>query len=640
MKNTIAERILDFLKNYPPFKELDRETLLQVSSEVVVKFVEKDSYVFKQDDPCHDAFYIVREGAIGLYRENSNKSIQLIDICDTGDLFGLRIMIIKKNYRMSAKADQESIVYAIPSSIFSPLIQQNEQINTFVLQTFASHARNSFTNTEKGKKIKHSIDLEIARDVSTLRSIRYRKNPLTCKSENTVAEAAQLMTKKNSNYIIIVNASKYPLGIVTDSDLRLKIATGTYPVDTKIAEVMTTPVKTYPKKLTVAQAQIALIKNHISHLCLTKNGSRESKLVSVLSEHDILVSLGNNPTVLIKDIKKITKVQRLRYIRKQVKRLLKTYLEQQIPTLHILNIITEVNDALVQRTVELAIDEMPEQPPVSFAFLVLGSQGRKEQLLITDQDNALLFEDVLPEKYPEVQGYFLQLSAIITKNLHTVGFKYCEAEMMASNPNWCLSASQWSEQFTSWMATPNEETTLLSAIFFDFRVVYGNEKLADNLSNVVFTGVDKSKRFLALLGKSALQKPSPLGFFKQFLVEQNGEHKDSFDIKTRAMMVLIDAARILALEHHLIGINSTLERYDRLAELEENNSDLFESCSKAFRVLLKFRTRQGLQYNDSGRYINLKTLSKGDKLKLKQCFRPIREIQELLTVRYQLKILM
>ena len=640
MKNTIAERILDFLKNFPPFKELDKETLLRVSSEVLVRYVEKDAYIFKQNDPCHDAFYIVREGAIGLYREHNSDNIQLIDVCDTGDLFGLRIMIIKKNYRMSAKADQESIIYAIPSSIFSPLIQKNEKINTFVLQTFASHARSSFTDTDKGQKIKHSINLEIAQDVSTLRSIRYRKNPLTCESENTVAEAAQLMTTKNSNYIIIVNESKYPLGIVTDSDLRLKIATGTHPVDTKISKIMTTPVKTYPKKITVAEAQIALIKNHISHLCLTKDGGRESKLVSVLSEHDILVSLGNNPTVLIKDIKKITKIQRLRYIRKQIKKLLKTYLEQKIPTLHILNIIAEINDSLVYRTVELAVEEMPEKPPVTFAFLVLGSQGRKEQLLTTDQDNALIFEDVNEKEYAETQSYFLKLGASITKNLHTIGFEYCEAEMMASNPNWCLSASQWRRQFTSWMTTPTEEATLLSAIFFDFRAVYGNEKLADDLANVVFTGVDKSKRFLALLGKSALLKPSPLGFFKQFLVEQNGEHKDSFDIKTRAMMVLIDAARILALEHHLAGINSTLERYDRLAELEDNNSDLFESCSKAFRVLLKFRTRQGLRYNDSGRYIDLNTLSKGDKLRLKRCFRPIREIQELLTVRYQLKSLM
>ena len=171
-------------------------------------------------------------------------------------------------------------------------------------------------------------------------------------------------------------------------------------------------------------------------------------------------------------------------------------------------------------------------------------------------------------------------------------------------------------------------------------MIYGDVKMVNELSDVVFDGVNKSTRFLALLGVSALQKPSPLGFFKQFLVEQNGEHKDSFDIKTRAMMVLIDAARILALDHNLKGINNTLLRYQKLSELEPNNKELFESCSKAFRVLIKFRTRQGLIHNDSGRFIKLHTLSKKDKLRLKRCFRPIREIQELLSIRFQLKSLM
>ena len=224
--------------------------------------------------------------------------------------------------------------------------------------------------------------------------------------------------------------------------------------------------------------------------------------------------------------------------------------------------------------------------------------------------------------------------------MHSIGFEYCPAEMMASNSRWCMSLSQWEKQFRTWMTTPSEESTLLSSIFFDFQSVYGNTDMPNQLSDVVFDGVNKSKRFLGLLGVSALQKPSPLGFFKQFLVEQNGEHKDTFDIKTRAMMVLIDGARILALFHNLKGINNTLLRYEKLAKLEPNNKELFESCAKAFRVLLKFRARQGILHKDSGRYIQLNTLSKSDKLKLKRCFRPIRDIQEVLRVRFQLKTFM
>jgi len=639
MKNTIAERIQDFLKQFPPFSMLEKEELLMVSAQIRILYLEKGAYVFKQEEICHDAFYIVREGAIGLYRETGNEQ-NLVDICDSGDMFGLRIMIIKKDYRMSAKADEESIVYAIPSSVFKPFIDESKEVNKFLLETFAAHARNNYTETAKGKKIDNTISIDVAKDLSTLRTISYRKKPLICSPIAIIKDVALEMNKHKANSIVVADENKYPIGIITDSDLRAKVATGLFPATSMVTEIMTTPVKTYSKKLTVAEAQIALIKNNISHLCITKDGTRNSKLVGVFSNHDLLVSFGSNPSVLIKEIKRVRKVQRLRYIRKQVEKLLKIYLEQDIPTLHILNLISEINDALVIRTIELSLEEMNSLPPVKFSFLVLGSQGRREQLLLTDQDNAIVFGDVNEEEYESTQIYFLELARKITKSLHTIGFEYCPAEMMASNPRWCMSVSEWETQFKAWMTSPTEESTLLSSIFFDFQLVYGDVDMVSQLSDVVFDGVNKSTRFLSLLGVSALQKPSPLGFFKRFLVEQNGEHKDTFDIKTRAMMVLIDGARILSLYHNLKGINNTLLRYEKLAELEANNKELFESCAKAFRVLLKFRTRQGLIHKDSGRFIKLSTLSKKDKLRLKRCFRPIRDIQEVLRVRFQLKALM
>ncbi len=639
MKNTIAERIQDFLKQFPPFDILKKEELLSVSGQIRVLYVEKGDYIFKQDTSCHNEFYIVREGAVGLYRGVDNDE-SLVDVCDAGDLFGLRIIIIKKNYRMSAKADEESIVYAIPAKVFEPFIQENKEVNRFLMETFAAHARNYYTETEKGQRIDNTISIEVAKDISELRSISYRKKPVTCSLDDSVKDVAKKMTKKKVGYVVIVDQNKYPVGIITDEDIRAKVATGLFSLESVVTKIMVSRVFTYSKKLTTVEAQIALIKHGISHLCITKDGTRNSKLIGILSEHDLLVSFGKNPSVLIKEIKRVKKIQRLRYIRKQVEKLLKSYLEQDIPTIHLLNIISEINEALVARIVELSLKEINSEPPIRFSFMVLGSQGRREQLLLTDQDNALVFEDVPEEKYETAQNYFLELANKITKGLHTIGYKYCPAEMMASNPRWCMSVSKWENQFKSWMTTPTEEGTLLSSIFFDFQYVYGDSLLVEKLADVVFEGVNKSNRFLGLLGVSALQKPSPLGFFKQFLVEQNGEHKDTFDIKTRAMMVLIDAARILTLYHNLKGVNSTLKRYEKLAELEPKNAAVFDGCAKAFRVLVKFRTRQGLLQKDSGRFIKLNTLSKKDKLRLKRCFRPIRDIQELLRVRFQLKSLM
>lgn len=639
IKNTIAERIQDFLKQFPPFDLLQKEELLQLSSQIRVLYVEKGNSVFEQNENCHDEFYIVREGAVGLYREREN-SQHLVDVCDTGDLFGLRIMIIKRNYRMSAKADEESIVYAIPSKAFQPFIDYNKKVNSFLLESFAAHARNYYTESEDGERIDNTISIDTAKDLSTLRTISFSDNPLVFSEQKIIKDAAKEMNNHRINAVVVVDQNHYPIGIVTDNDLRRKVVTGLVSVEATLGTIMNAPVITFGKEMTIAEAQIALIKNNIGHLCITQDGTTNSKVLGVLSDHDLLVSLGNNPSVLIKEIKKTNTITRLRDIRKQTEGLLQSYIEQRMPITQLSNIISEINDTLVIQVIELSLREMSTPPPVKFSFLTLGSQGRKEQMLITDQDNAIIFEDVPENEYKTIQSYFLELANKITKGLHHLGFAYCPADMMASNPKWCLSLSQWITQFTNWMTTPTQESTFMSSIFFDFQILYGDIDMAGKLADTVFDGVNKSNRFLSMMGVSALQKPSPLGFFKQFLVEQNGEHKDSFDIKIRAMMVLIDGARILALYHNLKGINNTLLRYQKLASLEPNNRELFESCANAFRVLQRFRTKQGLENGDSGRFIQLNTLSKEDKLKLKRCFKPIRDIQELLNIRFNLKTLM
>ena len=209
--------------------------------------------------------------------------------------------------------------------------------------------------------------------------------------------------------------------------------------------------------------------------------------------------------------------------------------------------------------------------------------------------------------------------------------------MMASNPKWCLSLSEWKKTTSHWIINPGVDEVLLSSIFFDYNLVYGDVNLVNELSEHIFYTVKKYPIFFVHLAKGALQNPSPTGFFRQFLVEQDGAHKDSFDVKSRALRPLTDAARVLILSHSIKSINNTAERFEKLAELEPNNKDVYLACSYASKALLKFRTKQGLAHNDSGRFINLNTLSKEEKIKLKRTFKTIKEIQELVTLRFQLK---
>src|SRR5690606_21474033 len=354
----------------------------------------------------------------------------------------------------------------------------------------------------------------------------------------SLQSAALQMSEHKIGCIIVVDDNKQPVGIITSSDIKNKIATGLFPITTPVVNIMSSPVISEKKNLTVADAQLKMIKHGIGHLCITEDGTPNSKLIGVLTNHDIIATLGNNPTAILKDIKRATRTKALRTARRQANGLLKSYLEQNIPVAHIANIISQINDAVTMKAIDIALEKMPTPPPVTFSWLALGSQGRKEQLLFSDQDNALVFDDVEADKYEETQHYFLELSRLVTKSLNKIGFEYCEADMMASNPEWCKSISEWKAQFKDWILNPSDKAILLSSIFFDYNHIYGNSNLEKELTDTIYETLSNTSLFYKFLGRDALKSPSPLGFFKQFLVEQNGEQKDLFNIKSRALMPL------------------------------------------------------------------------------------------------------
>ncbi|WP_343486567.1 DUF294 nucleotidyltransferase-like domain-containing protein [Allomuricauda sp. d1] len=631
MQNTISFRIADFLKRYPPFSNLTKVELETLSEEVSIVYKEKDSLVFEIDETAHPHFYVVHKGAVALWND-SEKSI--LDLCDEGDIFGLRPLMANENYRLMAKTEEETILYAIPIEKFHPYIKENERVANFLVESFASNTRNPYDESNKGQLLGNiNFDANADSRLLDLQSVDFSKEVVSEDENSTIKAIAQTMTSKGIGAVLIEKGG-LPAGIITDKDLRNKIATGQHPINAKAKTIMSSPVITYPAKLTITQAQMAMMKNNISHLILTEDGTINTKAIGILSKHDIMLSLGNNPAVLVKAIKRSKNVEAIKSLRKGVMNLLRGYLEQNIPMALTSKIITELNDVCIKKVVELSLQRMDSEPPVKFAWLAMGSQGRSEQLLHTDQDNALLFEDVPKNKFDETQGYFLKLAKHITSGLNTIGYEFCPADMMGSNPKWCNSLSGYRKMTSKWVMNPGKDEILLSTIFFDYSRAYGDKELVFDLSKHIVDTIKKYPIFLSHLAANALANPSPTGFFRQFLVEQDGQHKDFFDLKKRALMPLIDAARVLILSHNVTDISNTWERFEKLAMLEPNNAEIYIACSYACKALLKFRTKQGLQQNDSGQFINLEQLGKEEKMKLKRTFKTIKEIQGLLNIRF------
>ncbi len=633
MKNTISARVADFLKEYPPFNEMYPKDLDALSQEVSILYKTKESIIFEEDGRPHNHFYIVHKGAVVLRKKSK---LDIIDLCDEGDIFGLRPLIANENYKLEAKAYEESILYAIPIADFRPFTQKYEGVANFLIESFASNTRNPYSKSYKGILLGESPALQpqIDKGLLDLQHVNYSKKLVTSSDDARIKDIARAMTKKKVGAMLILKDG-LPVGIITDKDIRNKVATGKHQITAKAKDIMSAPIITYPNKMTIAQAQMAMMKNGISHLCLTEDGTPNTVAVGMLSKHDVMLELGNNPAVLMKAIKRAGKYKGLKTIHRNIKGLLKGYLDQNIPLTLTTKVISELNDASIKQVIAIALKDMEGPPPVKFAWLAMGSQGRSEQLLYTDQDNAVIFEDVPESELKSTRDYFLGLSKLVTRGLNTIGYEYCPAEMMASNPEWCLSLAEWKDRVSYWITNPGPDEVLLSSIFFDYSISFGDAPLVEELTAHIFSITEKYPIFFLHLASGALQNPSPTGFFRGFLVEEDGAHKDFFDLKRRALMPLIDAARCLTLSHQIKSINNTADRFEKLAQLEPNNGELFLACSYATKALLKFRTKQGLLHNDSGRYIALDTLTKEEKIKLKRTFKTIKELQELIKIRFK-----
>jgi CBS domain-containing protein len=635
MKNTIAQRIADFLEDYPPFDSLSTKDCYALSCEIEVVYLAKGKVLFDQGDKAHQHFYVVNQGFVNLNLQHDH-SWRLVDVCDEGDVMGLRPLFADKTYAMRAEAKVEVMLYAIPFEKFKPYLQ-NDNIAQFLLRSFASNQRQPDAKDHKGVLLSKNLTGSETQNVSIdfFQQINYTAKPFCVDEEDAIIKVARQMTDLGISSALVENEQK-PIGILTDKDLRRFVATGKVALQAQVSDIMSRPVLCVPPSISVAQAQIILIQHQVGHLCVTQDGSTQSEIVGILSEHDIVTAQATNPMALLKAMKRARSIDSLRQSRSYLSHMLKAYLTTDLPISHCLELTDGIHQVLFAKCAEFCLSEMNEKPPCRFTWLFLGSQARGEQLLMTDQDHALVFENVPEHKFEQTKAYFLELGKKLSQALEKIGFEWCLADMMASNPEYCLPLKAWEQKFEKWIKSPTEKSVLFCNIFFDFKKVYGDESLENQLREKVFQLLKNDDKFFAYLASDALKNPAPLSFFGKFVVEDDGAHKDEFDIKARAIMPLVDAARVLALSKEIYGVNHTVERFKKMKALEPQNADIYESCIRSFYELLKYRSQSGYSQNNSGRFVNLEALNKHDKSKLKYLFKPIKTIQTNLKTRFNL----
>lgn len=639
MSNVIVNRVAEFLRRHPPFSFLMEEELIEVATGIEISYLAQDEWLFRQGEAARPHFFILKEGQIMLQEAG-----QVREFCDVGDLFGVLALLGKRPYVLDAIAGENSLIYAIPVAVFEKILENNPKVSLFFAAGFAAGQVVFRSDLEKGQEARGMLGRSI-QDHSLLifsgkEQLQISRDVLTCSPKHSIQSVAKKMQERQVSSIVVCDEKERPLGIVTDKDLRGKVLARGVSPDQPVKEIMSTPVLTMAADADFAILYLKMIKNRLHHLVLTEDGTPSSRVAGIVSDHDVFLSMGNSPAVLIHALLNASDLREMRLIRDRAEVMLGYYLENEVAMDFVSAVMTEINDVIIQKALKESertlLPEYPEMKGIPYAFLSLGSEGREEQLLRTDQDNALVYGAVPEDLEEKAQEYFLQLGTAVVEALLTCGFVSCPGNIMASNPELVLPLDSWKAQFTKWILQPTPEALMKASIFFDFRVVGGDRNLGEALSIHIVEMVKKKAVFLNFLAKNALQNPPPLGFFRNFLVEKSGEHRDRFDIKARAMRPLIDLARLLTLYHGITSINNTFKRFEQLAELEPTYRELFTQAGKAFEILMRMRALEGLSNQNDGRFIVPENLGKIQRHLLKNTFVPIGELQEIVAIRFQL----
>lgn len=630
----IAGRIARFLADYPPFDRLNDAQRRELAAVAKVRYAPVGTVLFKQNEAPGQHFYMVAQGSVRLVAGEGTAEV-LIDLCDTGDVFGVRPMLVNDPYMATAEVVEESVLYAFPWKTFAPWLHDVPGLALFFAAGFASGLPVVRNQLEHGLQWKQNGPAPIQSDESRLSlPVPHRPAP-SCTPQTPVMLAATIMRDARADHLLVVNEAQQPLGILTDTDLRNKVATGQFSIEAPVHQLMSQPVFCVKAGLGLGELQLDMLERNLHHLVVTSDGTPQGKLEGVITDHDLLAAEGSSAGALHQAIRLAGSTEQLVAIRERLNQLVRSGLQRGLNTIWLGSLTARLQDMLVRRLSELIANQLRSEgqplPQTPFVWLQLGSGGRKEQLLPSDQDHALLFEDPDPRLLESVRAAFLQYAQRMQLGLEAMGFVACPAQMMASNPQWCLSLSEWKAQFSRWLAEPDPRAVMMTTIFFDFRPVVGESALAEQLRAHIAAELPRAGLYLSALAKNACENPPPLGFFRQFMVEKDGEHRPHFDLKARAMMPLADAARVLWLQHGLPAAYSTPERFEAMARLEPAQEQLYHEAARSYEVLLRYRALAAA----SGQPLDPAQLSKIDRQLLRSSFQPIHDLQEVLQVRFQ-----
>jgi len=471
---------------------------------------------------------------------------------------------------------------------------------------------------------------------------------LSCSMNTPIRRAASLMSKKNVDTILVTaeedragdeNAGmgdpaasqnrqdqRY-IGIITDHDLRERVLAQGLDPQRPVYEMMSSPLVAVPESALIFEAMLLMQEKKIRHLAV-KNHS--GKIVGLISDEQLIQVQRSSSAYLLQEIHDAEFIEDIIATHNRLPRMVKALIDSGAHSKNICRIISSVADAIVERLIRFALEELGP-PPAAFAFVTLGSEGREEQTLMTDQDNAIIYGDILdPDLRKRAGEYFPLLAEKVCLWLDQCGYKLCPGNIMAKNPQWCQPLSGWKKHFSRWIDAASPQDLLEVNIFFDFRCVYGDKAFTAQLRTFIDDLLKDRPVFFQFMARNALLYKPPIGFFGNIVVESSGHNPSTFDIK-ESIKPIVNFARLYALKNNIADTN-TQDRLYRLLVKDTLTEANYREMVKVYDYLMQMRFKhQALELSENRQpdnFINPKQLTDLEHTLLKNAFSQINNFQK------------
>ncbi|WP_321494368.1 DUF294 nucleotidyltransferase-like domain-containing protein [uncultured Desulfobacter sp.] len=610
-----------FLSKTEPFSFLPEEEIKHIAELIQVELFNEKKILFLQGISRLEKIYILKEGKAERFYEDIDKK-KVACALHQGEVFGgISILLNESVVIRSLGIQDRTCFYTFPKNVFISLCDKYEAFKYHFITIFGQRmlADKTYSNLIANKR--RDKDQSIQFFSNSISSV-IRKNVLFCGANNSIKDAAILMKQHRCGSILIKQDGRF-IGIATDQDFRNKVVAAELKSSNPISDIMSSPLISIPEHSSVFEAFIKIMKAEVKHLAVINN---ENDAIGVISNSDLINAQGKLPFLFITEINNAASYEEISKKQKQLPQSIYILINEGAKAQNVNNFLTAITDTILEKLIKFALQEIGP-PPARFAFMVMGSEGRKEQTLKTDQDNAIIFEDVGEEKLESAHAYFLKLGEHVCNMLDKTGYDFCPGDIMAKNPKWCQPVSKWKKYFKGWIDNASPESLLQISIFFDFRFGYGDISLVHELREHLFDSFG-NRKFFRYMAENTSYFRLPIGFFGNFIVESKGKFKNTFDIK-RAMMFVVDFVRIYALQNRISATN-TIERLELLYKKNIISESDYNDLSQSYSYMMNLRFINQIHgiINEGGEpnnNINPKKLSKIEQQTLKEIFKKIEK---------------